>query len=212
MIDNAKTLVKVKNVLKPVIALLIFGLFMACETRDTSERPFLMFDFNENVTSGHYKFKGNDFTYAEGIKGKALVFDPEKGNGHLRLDSLLLDGSKDFSVQFWVKTSSNKPMVFLSNKVFDNKGIIAQKNAGWVLYSSNGTFAWSLGSEDRRINYERDNGDKMPINDGTWHQLTLTYNRASSEYRLYYDGQNTAVYKVNFEFTNNNPFINRFRQ
>ena len=84
---------------------------------------------------------------------------------------------------------------------------MAQKNPGWVLYSSGGTLAWSIGSGDRRINYERDNGEKMPLNDGVWHQITVTYNKEHSEFRLYYDGRNRAIYKVQFDFTNAQPLI-----
>ena len=58
---------------------------------------------------------------------------------------------------------------------------------------------------ERRINYERDNGEKMPVNDGNWHQITITFSKENSEFRLYYDGHNKAIYKVNFDFSNNNP-------
>ena len=47
-------------------------------------------------------------------------------------------------------------LLFLSQKTFTNKGFGAQKKAGWALYGSEGTFAWSVGSGDRRINYERE--------------------------------------------------------
>ena len=46
----------------------------------------------------------------------------------------------------------------------------------------------------------------MPVNDGNWHQITITFSKENSEFRLYYDGHNKAIYKVNFDFSNNNPF------
>ena len=109
--------------------------------------------------------------FVKGLKGQALCIRPNDGFTSVSLNKLLLDGTKDFSIQYWIKTTSKKPTVFISHKNFTSKGMAAQKNAGWVLYSSGGTFAWNIGSGTRRINYERDNGEKMPINDAAIHQF-----------------------------------------
>ena len=167
----------------------------------------LHFDFDQHVSSGAYAFSGERIAYTDGIDGQALVLNPDNGYDNLTLNLASLDGTKDFSVQCWIKTRSTKPTVFLSKKNFSNKGIVAQKNIGWVLYSSGGTFGWSVGSGDRRINYERDNGEKMPINDGEWHQITITYSKEQAEFRLYYDGQNAAIYNVGFDFANTEPLV-----
>lgn len=177
---------------------------ISCELEKEKDKALTRFDFDKNVKSGEYRFNGNEFTFAEGIDGEAIYLSSDKEYSSLSLDSLSLNGTKDFSIQCWVKTTSKNPTVFLSQKDFDNKSISTQKNKGWVLYSSEGTFAWSVGSGERRINYERDNGSKMAINDGEWHQLTMTYSKELSEFRLYYDGYNKAIYKVNFEFSNDN--------
>ena len=47
----------------------------------------------------------------------------------------------------------------------------------------------------------------MPINDGKWHQITMSYNKRLTEFRLYYDGLNKAVYNVDFNFKNDNPLV-----
>ena len=47
---------------------------------------------------------------------------------------------------------------------------------------------------------------KMPVDDGNWHQITITFSKENSEFRLYYDGHKKAIYKVNFDFSNKNPF------
>ncbi len=163
------------------------------------------FSFDETPTSGTYEFIGSNINYEDGIKGKALSLRSNHEYQSLDLSGLSLDNTRDFTVQFWVKTSSDKPTVLLSQKEFGNKGITTQKNSGWALYTSGGTFAWSIGSGERRVNYERDNGGQLPINDGVWHQITMTYEKATSELWIYYDGQNKAIYNVGFDFSNNEP-------
>jgi endonuclease/exonuclease/phosphatase family metal-dependent hydrolase len=180
------------------------SLLASCKSENEINKPDKLFDFNNNVKSGNYQFVGNEFNYTKGLEDKALSLTPDKGYQNVSLDSISLNADKSFSIQCWIKTTSKNPTVFLSYKNFENKGIINQMNTGWSLYSSDGTFAWSIGSGERRINYERDNGELMAINDGVWHQLTITYNKELSEFRLYYDGHNKAIYKVNFDFSIDN--------
>ena len=47
----------------------------------------------------------------------------------------------------------------------------------------------------------------MPLSDGKWHQLTMVYSKHLSEFRLYYDGNNVAIYKVGFDFVNDLPLV-----
>ena len=166
------------------------------------QAPLLKLDFEGEAMGTQFGWQTEKLDFTEGIEGQALQLRPEKASQDLKLSSISLDGSKDFSISFWMKTSSAKPMVFLSQKSFGNKSITAQKNPGWVLYSSGGSFAWSIGSGERRITYERDNGSKMPLDDGKWHQLVMTFKKKLRELRIYYDGFNAATYKVNFDFSN----------
>ena len=170
----------------------------------TTNEESIHFDFNKSIKSENYIFKGSNYTFEKGIDGQCLTLGFNSGFNQLTLDSLALDGKHSFTVQFWVKTTSNEPTVLLSQKQFPSKGILDQKNAGWALYLSGGTFAWNIGSGKRRLNYERSNGQIMPLNDGEWHQLTMTFEKTNREIRLYYDGQQQAVYKVGFDFENNN--------
>ncbi|GAB5554150.1 MAG: hypothetical protein Sapg2KO_37410 [Saprospiraceae bacterium] len=178
----------------------------------SQETKSLLFNFDQDLKSGEYQWDSKDFSFREGLDGKGLCLEPNTGFPNLNLADFLLDGNEDFSIQFWVKTDSKRPMVLVSQKDFPDKGISAQKNKGWVLYTSGGTFAWSIGSGDRRINYERDNGAQMPLNDGEWHQITMTFKQALREVRLYYDGHNKAIYKVNFDFSNADPLVIGTRQ
>jgi endonuclease/exonuclease/phosphatase (EEP) superfamily protein YafD len=186
-----------KTVLPIILGLVFTAHFSLAQTT--------LFSFDENIKSELSSFEGNDYGFVIGIEEQALSLDSANGFKPLYLDQLPFNSSKDFTIQFWVKTSSVYPTVLLSQKDFTNKGMTAQKNAGWALYSSGGTFAWSIASDERRINYERDNGLNMPIADGEWHQLTMSYNRSIKEVRLYYDGINKAIYKVGFDFNNEQP-------
>jgi exonuclease III len=165
----------------------------------------VQFSFDEKINNERYSFEGRNYDFAIGIEGQALDLKHTKGSRPLYIDPLPIDTKGNFTIQFWVKTTSQSPTVFISQKDFSNKGMTSQKNKGWALYSAGGTFAWSIGSGERRINYERDNGLKMPITDGEWHQLTMSYNKALKEIRLYYDGINAAIYKVGFDFNNALP-------
>ena len=102
-------------------------------------------------------------------------------------------------------------MVLLSQKSYPDNSLASQKRAGWVFYASDGTWAWNIGSGERRITYERDNGEHMPLNDGRWHQLTMTYDSDLSQVWLYYDGVNKAIYNLRdsagFDFTSAQPLI-----
>jgi len=189
---------------KFLTTLVVVCFLISCGTEEKTP-PDIKFDFDNSVINETHGFVGQNFAFEKGLDGQALTLTPEMESNTLELDQVSLDGSKDFSIECWVKTTSKNPTVFLSQKDFTNKGIIAQKNVGWSLYSSDDTFGLSIGSGDRRINYERDNGKKTPINDGEWHQMTITYSKENSEFRLYYDGHNKAIYKVNFDFTNNLP-------
>ncbi len=173
----------------------------------TANEKSIHFDFNKSIKKQNYTFEGSNYIFEKGIDKECLSLGFNGGFNQLTLDDLALDGKQSFTVQFWVKTTSKEPMVLLAQKQFSSKGIYDQKNAGWPLYLSGGTFAWSIGSGKRRLNYERDNGQIMPLNDGEWHQLTMTFEKPNEEIRLYYDGQQQAIYKAGFDFENNNPLI-----
>jgi endonuclease/exonuclease/phosphatase (EEP) superfamily protein YafD len=51
----------------------------------------------------------------------------------------------------------------------------------------------------------------MPLNDGRWHQLAMTYSSEQSVIRLFYDGDNKVTYNVRdsdgFDFQNSSPLV-----
>jgi len=181
--------------------------------------PVAQFEFEGNFTSvtGNSTKGAIDgkVSFIKGLDGQALSLRSNGPLGFMSVDSesLRFDYRKDFTVQFWIKTTMHpsKPFVVLSQKEFVDNSLASQKKTGWVIYISGGTWAWNIGSGTRRITHDRENGNHMPMNDGKWHQLTMTYNSALSEIRLFYDGNNKALYNVSdsvgFNFIGMSPMI-----
>ena len=183
----------------------------------TRPGPVALFEFDGTVGSSAgapIRAVGSaGLSFVGGIDGEALSLGPEDSTTFLTLppDVGSFGSDDDFSVRFWIKTGAEagRRFVLLSQKEFDDNSLASQKNAGWVFYVSDGTWAWSVGSGSRRLTYERDNGRRMPMNDGRWHQLAMTYSAERFEVRLFYDGVNWVSYHVadaaGFDFTNPNP-------
>jgi len=179
--------------------------------------PIARFTFDgivENASETLLRFEfGGEVSFVEGLDGQALRIGPENSSTLLKVDTgnLPFSETKDFSVQCWVRTEADpdQRFVIVSQKEFPDNSLASQKNAGWVFFSSGGTWAWNMGSGSRRITYERDNGRHMPLNDGRWHQLTMTYSSDQSAVRLFYDGVNRVTYHVSdsggFDFTSAVP-------
>ena len=153
------------------------------------------------------------YSYVAGLADRALSLGGDGDPAFLTLppDLVSFGADSDFSLRFWLRTNADadRRFVLLSHKEFRDNSLASQKNAGWVYYMSHGTWAWSAGSGSRRLTYERDNGHRMPLNDGRWHQLAMTYSAQRSEIRLFYDGVNWVSYHVSdangFDFANPNP-------
>jgi len=151
--------------------------------------------------------------FVRGLDGEALRLRTTSSATTLTIDDGGLTAGPDqaFSVQCWVRTTAanDRRMVLLSHKHHPDNSLRSQKAPGWAFYLSGGTWAWTLGAGKRRITYERDNGSRMPLNDGRWHQLTMTYDAALGQVWLYYDGRNRAIYSVRdttgFDFTCKQP-------
>jgi len=181
--------------------------------------PLALFTFDgteENATDLSVRGRtGGDISFVPGLTGQAMSLGPGAGPASLTLDpeSLPFGSDQDFSVQFWMRTTSDpiRQYVVLSKKEIPDNSLASQKHAGWAFYVSGGTWGWSMGSGGRRITYQRDNGQHMPLTDGGWHQLTMTYRSALSEVRLFYDGENWVTYHVSdsngFDFTTASPLV-----
>lgn len=138
--------------------------------------------------------------YVRGLAGQGLRLQAQGSAASMRIRGAegLFGVAQDFSISCWFLSTadSTERMILLAQKDVMDHGLGAQKQAGWSFSMAHGTWAWNLGSGDRRLSYERDNGEHMPLNDGRWHQLAMTYSHESALVRLYYDGQNAANYGV----------------
>jgi endonuclease/exonuclease/phosphatase (EEP) superfamily protein YafD len=173
---------------------------------DGQSPPVADFDFDRRAGTAEMSVTG-------GLEGEALNLGSDDAPTFWTLPSDVgsLGSEDDFTLRFWIRTDAeaDRRFVLLSKKEFDDNSLLSQKNAGWVFYLSNGTWAFTVGSGARRLTYERGNGTRMPLNDGRWHQLAMTYSAESSEIRLFYDGVNWVSYHVadsdGFDFTSTDP-------
>lgn len=223
---------KRRLVLEIIAACILFSIFENAQNSVTEDSlfkqavvhhmsgPIAQFKFDGNINNATDIFvKGSisgNISFVNGLDGQSLSLNPNDQLAFLTLDSknLSFDKSEDFSVQCWIKSTMDpkKPFVILAQKAFTDNSLTSQKTSGWVLYSYGGTWAWTIGSSGRRrVTHENENGTHMPLNDGKWHQLTMTYNSIQSVVRLFYDGDNKASYKVSdtgdFDFTSNSPMV-----
>ena len=154
-----------------------FAISAASQSVDGQTSPVAHFDFDRVGAASASSF-------VRGLEGESLSL----GSGDeptfwtLPSDVGSLGTEDDFSLRFWIKTDAeaDRRFVLLSQKEFADNSLASQKNAGWVFYMSNGSWAFSVGSGTRRLTYERDNGLRMPLNDGRWHQLAMTYSAEMS--------------------------------
>ena len=86
-------------------------LLVSCGIQEINQ-PDIKFDFDGSIKNENYQLKGKGFAYNKGIDGQALVLNSNTGYNSLELNNLSLDGTKDFSIQFWIKTTSDNPTVF----------------------------------------------------------------------------------------------------
>ena len=210
-----------------IVAIAVFSLFVSqsaiaqtnSDTGAVGSGPVAGFDFEDSISNGTDKNvdagTSGTISYSRGLEGQALSLKPGSDLSYLTIDPKNLPFAKDndFSVQFWLKTTmdSDKPFMILAKKDYKDNSLATQKRAGWAMYSFGGTWAWTVGSKGRRVTHENENGQHMPLNDGKWHQLTMTYDSTNAVVRLYYDGDNKALYKVKdktgFDFTNDSPLV-----
>lgn len=136
-------------------------------------------------------------TYSKGLAGNALDLTDEVAFRiplSLEASDCPAFGENDsFSLQVWVRTKPGAPQgtPILTNQATGTPGapgwcIGTQENGAWYLALSDGESTYTYEPTARR----------QAINDGRWHQLTLSVDKAREEAWMYLDGRNVAIYQI----------------
>lgn len=156
--------------------------------------------FEEVITAKGEAVYGVDLLqsqFAKGLKGKSLDLS---ANASLRRPVKVkgdilpaVDEKSSFSAQIWVKTLPDAKM---GTPVFGNKKADDLSTPGWQLYTqTNGAWALILNDGKNRYDYVP-TAERQRINDGRWHQIVFSVDRAKQEVWMYLDGRNVAIYNT----------------
>ena len=122
-------------------------------------------------------------------------------------------GSARFSmtVEVWVQCSSADESfpAFVTNKNWEEGEIIDQtshshygktrssgKYHGWsIALAPNGSWSWNMGDGKNRLDYQP-SSDRQLVSDGQLHQLAFSLNEREKVARLYFDGEQVALYSL----------------
>jgi len=135
--------------------------------------------------------------FSAGIKGMSLDLSEDAIlRTPLKLDSLSApnaDAANSLTIQVWVKT---KPEAIMGTPIAGNLTSESKDGPGWQLRTQeNG--AWALYVSDGKISHQYlPTAPRQKINDGKWHQLVVSIDRAKEEIWMYFDGNNVAIYNT----------------
>lgn len=206
------------------LILLLIAINTNTFSQSTSEItvPIVSFSLNKQ-TANSIQITDRD-SIVESINGKAIYFSNENRKSEVLTNTSKKDFSslwseKDFSVEVWVQTKAknNNFQVIATNKDWNSGEIkdftdnryfgfsrTSGVNKGWaIICQPDGSWAWNIGNgkhngievrvESFRKDY-RPTAPRQQINDGEWHHIAFTISRKNNEARLYFDGQNVAIY------------------
>jgi hypothetical protein len=124
------------------------------------------------------------------INSQSLHFDGVDDYVELGIISTI-DFTKDFSIQVWIKTTSEKDQGILIKSNNDNTLDKADKG----LFLDNGGFPWfGVGSEESGGTAEQYifsniyDTSNFKVNDGKWHQIIVTYEKSTDIGKIWVDG------------------------
>ncbi len=134
----------------------------------------------------------------KGIKGLALDLTddiPVRVPKILEENNALSYGADDsFSMQLWIQTKKNAQQ---GTPIMSNKKWNDATSSGWTMGTKeNGAWYWQVSDGQKQYAYEP-TAQRQAINDGNWHQLTVTISRERNEMWMYLDGKNVAIYRIN---------------
>ena len=137
-------------------------------------------DYSCNNSESRYKSNGtitNAIWKDTGLIGGCYQFD---GDDYIELPYCFDETGyiDEFSVEMWIKTSSN--LVTISS--FD-------KTKYWEVGLNNGKVSWSTTSDGESINSTAE----TIINDDNWHHIVTTYDSSDGKNSIYVDGKTDKI-------------------
>ncbi|MBO6052577.1 MAG: discoidin domain-containing protein [Clostridia bacterium] len=147
---------------------------------------YLSFDDGITDAKGHTVRQEGEVETVDGISGKAVKIDSDKG--HLAIDDYKF-GADSFTVTAWIygETASDDPCLF-SNKDWDSSS-----NPGWLISQRGGDWRYAANASgyekvDKTFNYALIPEDSFSIA-GQWYQMALVVDREAQQLRFYINGR-----------------------
>jgi hypothetical protein len=123
--------------------------------------------------------------WADGKFGKALRFDGDDdfidmGGAKSTPPQFDFDATTDFTVDFWMKTTSEKKVMYLLSK----KLVAGEREPGYHIYMSGPDINAIISDGTNRVVLRL----RTPLRDGQWHHIALVAERKGNA-ALYVDGK-----------------------
>ncbi|MBS2097979.1 LamG-like jellyroll fold domain-containing protein [Carboxylicivirga linearis] len=186
-----------------ILSIFLFSLILiSCEDALRSPgKPLMQFDFNNEIVNkgmGKLDIEGDAMvSYYYGEKDTCLdLMASAKYRKPIIInyqDDFSFEDYDGYTVSVWIQKARNDNE---SYSVLSQQTYLDGKWLGWELRAENcGSWSWVYRDSIQTWKYQP-TSLRQPVNDGNWHQLTYSYNKNSQEARLYYDGENVAVYSL----------------
>ena len=197
----------------------IFACVLSCALAQKETDGLVYYQSFDNMKIDKEKVKerlANSITYqtifqpahSEGLRGKALDLTE---NVPFRIPLCLTeqecpsyDENGSFSIQVWVSTlpGAQQGTPIMSNKRTGTTTWTdlplpdTRDSAGWSIGTrENGAWSWNISDGRYAYNYEP-TAERQAINDGRWHQITISVDRERNEMWMFLDGRNVAIYQL----------------
>ncbi|MBR4896220.1 MAG: discoidin domain-containing protein, partial [Clostridia bacterium] len=148
----------------------------------------LYISFDDGITDakGHAVRQEGEVETVDGISGKALKIDGDKG--HIAIDDYKF-GTDSFTVTAWIngESSTSDPCIF-SNKDWDSSS-----NPGWLISQRDDNWRYAANASgydkvDKTFSYALMPEDGFSLN-GQWYHMALVVDRAAQTLQLYINGR-----------------------
>lgn len=188
-----------------------------CITHLTFDKPAVDFDHVEKMQATNRIYRAADtISFCTGLQGTALDLTDEVANRiPVRLsDAMTPDYGKSFTYSVWVQTKpgARQGTPILANKrpyrpqlevhrewrnICDEEVFPDQTKTPGFIIGTTDLGGWYLHMCDSTTWYAyTPTAERQRINDGRWHNITVSVDLDNNEMWAYFDGRNVAVYNT----------------